>query len=151
MSSQICTRPKLNSCCLFMPNVLLSNASKVLGHITVVCKRTTRSRVFCYSRLKGHSHLPTDAVGYHHVNPPRHRSRNAFKPSPLCFQRLQTISFNVAQGRLTEAELQHTRALAIRENTLGSEHPDVATVLNNLAAYLPEQVTVVSLLMKTWG
>ena len=36
--------------------------------------------------------------------------------------------------RDTALELLHQRALAIREKTLGPEHPHVATSLNNLAA-----------------
>lgn len=35
------------------------------------------------------------------------------------------------QSKYAEAELLYKRSLAIRENVLGSEHPDVATVLNN--------------------
>ncbi len=37
------------------------------------------------------------------------------------------------QGKYREAEPLYRRALHIREQTLGSEHPDVATLLNNLA------------------
>ncbi len=40
------------------------------------------------------------------------------------------------QGRYAEAEPLYRRALAIREQALGPEHPDVATSLNNLAALL---------------
>jgi tetratricopeptide (TPR) repeat protein len=37
------------------------------------------------------------------------------------------------RARFSEAEPLHQRALAIRENALGPDHPDVATSLNNLA------------------
>jgi tetratricopeptide (TPR) repeat protein len=37
------------------------------------------------------------------------------------------------QGRYGEAESLHERSLAIREEALGSDHPDVAITLNNLA------------------
>ena len=41
-----------------------------------------------------------------------------------------------AQGRHSEAEPLHKRALAIREKALGSEHPDVAVSLENYAHLL---------------
>lgn len=53
-----------------------------------------------------------------------------------------TKYFRPAQGRLAEAELRHRRALVIREKALGSEHPGVATGLNNLAEYFHNQVKV---------
>jgi len=37
------------------------------------------------------------------------------------------------QGKYAEAEPVYQRSLAIREKTLGAEHPDVATSLENLA------------------
>ena len=39
-----------------------------------------------------------------------------------------------AQAQYVEAEPLMKRALAIDEKTLGADHPDVATALNNLAA-----------------
>ncbi len=41
-----------------------------------------------------------------------------------------------AQGKYAEAEPLYKRSLAIREKTLGSEHPQVATSLENYAALL---------------
>ncbi len=41
-----------------------------------------------------------------------------------------------AQGKYTQAEPLYRRALAIWEKTLGPEHPDVATDLENYAALL---------------
>ena len=38
-----------------------------------------------------------------------------------------------SQGRYGDAEPLYRRALAISEKTLGAEHPDTATSLNNLA------------------
>ncbi len=38
--------------------------------------------------------------------------------------------------RHSEAELLYARALAIREKALGSEHPELATSLENYAALL---------------
>jgi outer membrane protein assembly factor BamD (BamD/ComL family) len=35
------------------------------------------------------------------------------------------------QGKYAEAETLFKRALALRENSLGPEHPEVATILNN--------------------
>ncbi len=43
-----------------------------------------------------------------------------------------------AQGRYAEAEPLYKRSLAIRENTLGAEHPDVAESLENYSALLRE-------------
>jgi len=40
------------------------------------------------------------------------------------------------QGNYAEAAPLYRRSLAIRENTLGPEHPDVAKVLDNYAALL---------------
>ena len=37
------------------------------------------------------------------------------------------------QGRYADAEPLYKRALAVREKTLGPDHPDVAQTLNNLA------------------
>ena len=41
-----------------------------------------------------------------------------------------------AQGKLAEAEPYYQRSLAIREKSLGPDHPDVAESLNNLAQLL---------------
>ena len=41
-----------------------------------------------------------------------------------------------AQSHYAEAEPLHKRSLAIREKTLGPEHPGVATSLENYAALL---------------
>ena len=43
------------------------------------------------------------------------------------------------QGRYEQAEALYQRALAIREQVLGSEHPQVATSLNNLAGLYQSQ------------
>ena len=43
------------------------------------------------------------------------------------------------QGRYTDAEANHKRALAINEKALGADHPDVATTLNNLAVVYNNQ------------
>ena len=43
------------------------------------------------------------------------------------------------QGRYADAETLYERALAIREKALGSEHPDVAQALNNLAVLYDAQ------------
>ena len=40
------------------------------------------------------------------------------------------------KGNLAEAELLYRRALVIREEKLGTDHPDVANTLNNLAGLL---------------
>jgi tetratricopeptide (TPR) repeat protein len=40
------------------------------------------------------------------------------------------------QGKYVEAELLYKRALAISEKALGKDHPDVATVLENMAVVL---------------
>jgi tetratricopeptide (TPR) repeat protein len=43
------------------------------------------------------------------------------------------------QGELAQARPLYERALAIREQALGSEHPQTAQCLNNLAALLQDQ------------
>lgn len=45
-----------------------------------------------------------------------------------------------AQGKYHEAETLFKRSLVIRENELGTEHPDVATVLDNLGDLSISQV-----------
>ena len=47
------------------------------------------------------------------------------------------------QGKLEEAEPLYKRSLAIKEKVYGSDHPSVATSLNNLAQLLSDQVCVV--------
>ena len=41
-----------------------------------------------------------------------------------------------AQGKLVEAEPLYRRTLTILEKSFGPEHPNMATVLNNLAGLL---------------
>ncbi len=48
------------------------------------------------------------------------------------------MPFRLAEGRNSEAEPLYARALTIREKTLGPEHPDLATSLENYAALLRE-------------
>ena len=49
--------------------------------------------------------------------------------------------FLANQGKYDDAEPLYKRALAIREETLGPQHPHVAESLNNLALLLETQVT----------
>ena len=46
------------------------------------------------------------------------------------------------RGKYKEAEPLCKRALEIRENVLGTEHPDVAKQLNNLALLCQNQVSL---------
>lgn len=48
------------------------------------------------------------------------------------------------QGKYARAEALYKQAQAIREKALGSEHPDVAQSINNLADVLLEQVGTMS-------
>lgn len=48
--------------------------------------------------------------------------------------------FSFSQGKYAEAEPLYARSQAIREKTLGPDHPDVATVLNGRATLLMKQV-----------
>ncbi len=41
----------------------------------------------------------------------------------------------VDQGKYAEVEPLYERALKIRENTLGIDHPDVAVILENMAEF----------------
>ncbi|CAN0326101.1 unnamed protein product, partial [Ectocarpus sp. 8 AP-2014] len=50
------------------------------------------------------------------------------------------VLFPTFQGKSKEAVPLLERSLAIRENSLGPEHPDVATSLKNLAVLLHNQV-----------
>lgn len=47
----------------------------------------------------------------------------------------------VIQGKFKEAEPLHRRALAIAEDSLGTEHPDFSLHLNDLGLLLAQQVT----------
>ena len=51
-----------------------------------------------------------------------------------CYNNLATVLRN--QGELKKAKEYHERALAINEEALGPEDPDVTTSHNNLAAVL---------------
>ena len=54
-----------------------------------------------------------------------------------------SLAFFLAnQGKYDDAEPLIKRALAIREETLGPQHPEVAASLNNLALLLRTQVTL---------
>ena len=44
------------------------------------------------------------------------------------------------QGVFVEARTRYERSLAIQQKALGSEHPSVATALNNLASLFGKQV-----------
>lgn len=48
--------------------------------------------------------------------------------------------FSAFQGRYAEAGPLFERAQNIREKVLGSEHPDVADILDNRAVVLQKQV-----------
>lgn len=48
--------------------------------------------------------------------------------------------FNSLQGKYDEAGPLYERSLAIREKTLGPDHPDVAESMNNRAVLLDNQV-----------
>ena len=53
-----------------------------------------------------------------------------------------SLAFFLAnQGKYDDAEPLYKRALAIRKETLGPQHPQVAASLNNLALLLQTQVT----------
>ncbi|CAN0388434.1 unnamed protein product, partial [Ascophyllum nodosum] len=51
--------------------------------------------------------------------------------------------FLANQGKYDDAEPLYKRALTIREEVLGPRHPDVASILNNLASLLESQVIFV--------
>jgi tetratricopeptide (TPR) repeat protein len=53
---------------------------------------------------------------------------------------LNAVGFYLSEhGRYTDAEATYQRVLAIQEKTLGSEHPDVANSVQNLAVLYHEQ------------
>lgn len=49
---------------------------------------------------------------------------------------LEWAGGRMAEDRYSEAERLYARALAIREEALGSEHPELATSLENYAVLL---------------
>ena len=49
----------------------------------------------------------------------------------------------VFQGKFDEADPLYLRAIEIGEKTLGPDHPDLATLLNNRARLLQQQVRAV--------
>lgn len=61
---------------------------------------------------------------------------------------IYTTVWPVVQGKIADVALLHERSLAIKEKTLGPEHPDVASLLNSLALSLESQVTAAVLLRK---
>lgn len=58
------------------------------------------------------------------------------------------------QGQYAEAEAVYLRAIGIQEKALGSDDPEVAATLNNLAGLFQTQVRAVSFpclwLVKSW-
>ena len=63
-------------------------------------------------------------------------------PSQYCGRHLlfgKSTWGRIIQGRLSEAEPLYLRALAIREEQLGSDHPATARSLNNLATLYKDQ------------
>ena len=54
-----------------------------------------------------------------------------------CYNNLATVL--KYQGELKQAKEYRERALAIRQQTLGPQHPDIATSCNNLATVLRDQ------------
>ena len=54
-----------------------------------------------------------------------------------CYNNLATVL--KYQGELNQRKEYHERALAIRQQTLGPQHPDFATSYNNLANVLSGQ------------
>ena len=66
---------------------------------------------------------------------PGHPRAGAGARPPRCRPSLNNLAdLYHTQGRYAEAEPLYQRALAIREQALGPDHPDVALSLNNLAA-----------------
>ena len=54
----------------------------------------------------------------------------------------RTTHLVAAQGNYEGARPLYERSLALRENVLGPDHPDVASSLNDLAGLLDDQVRV---------
>jgi len=52
---------------------------------------------------------------------------------------VSTAGLYQSQGRYSDAEPLYVRSLAISEQQLGADHPDVATSLNNLASLYQSQ------------
>ena len=88
----------------------------------------------------GHnSHLRTDCLFW-----PRWASNGSYNLQPRLRKLLDT-SFTpdpllVLKGKFSDSEPLYQRSLAIREEALGPEHPEVALSLNELAGLLCSQV-----------
>ncbi len=65
---------------------------------------------------------------------------HVFFPARPGAVRLSGVGFVASQGKLEEAGPLYKRSLNIRERVLGSDHPAVATSLNNLAVFFKAQV-----------
>jgi tetratricopeptide (TPR) repeat protein len=63
----------------------------------------------------------------------------ARSPTTATLRHRSTALLYDNQGRYADAEPLYKRALAIREKTLGPDHPDVAQSLNNLASLYDHQ------------
>ena len=63
-------------------------------------------------------------------------AEKTFRPEPVALDGLAVLY--AAQGRYVKAEALFKRALAIWEKALGKDHPDVATVLENMAELYEE-------------
>jgi tetratricopeptide (TPR) repeat protein len=63
----------------------------------------------------------------------------ARSPTTATLRHRSTALLYDNQGRYADAEPLYKRALAIREKTLGPDHPDVAQSLNNLALLYDQQ------------
>eukprot|EP00752_Nemacystus_decipiens_P005303 g4810.t1 len=57
---------------------------------------------------------------------------------PSAYREISTI-FLQREGKYDDAKLLYERSLAIREKVLGPDHPDVASILNNVALLLKSQ------------
>ena len=64
------------------------------------------------------------------------------EPLPYATPLTRKTHITAAQGNYEVAKPLYERSLAIRENVLGPDHPDVAASLNNLALLLESQVRV---------
>ena len=129
---------RLTACEIFTIAVLLQGKLEeceplYLKVITILEKTGSPNLASVYNNLAG---LYQDQVLWHCSITPR---RTGALNSVL---ELDSTSFCVAawQGKLEEAIELYKKATVIGEQTLGKEHPDVATRYNNLASVYQAQV-----------
>lgn len=89
--------------------------------------------------MRSPSHVQTDRKPYER-GPATGSSKQSDESHPSALTTLFSCYSLMLQGKYAEAEPLYLRSQAIREQALGTEHPEVAVVLNNRALLKESQV-----------